>query len=585
MLFQPSMYRLVLHLFTLLLTTGALLACAGTKAGLSEQGPAKEPSIAVAEPMEVDDRLRAYRHMALASLYEGEGEYEKARDHLARAIENDPESAYLNTRMAVLLKALKDYPEAVTYAQRAVALDPGRLESRLVLADLYILLKDDEAAMKEYREALAIDPGQKRVRLILATLFIQKKQYEEAKRELAVLIREDPDLVIAHYYLGRINFEQGNHGEAEKAYRRALQINEAMEHALFDLGTLYQMNKEDAKAADIYRRLLSFYPNNITVRERLIHLYYKLGEEKQAEREMEEIRKKSKPGDPGRQSLGLIYLRHGKLDESIAELDLIVRAWPDDDKSRYYLATAYEEKEDHEKALEHFGQIPEDSEFYANAMIHAAYIFETQGKYDEAVDILEKALAVDKEKIDLYLMLASVFESKKDYDKALEVIDRGLELDEKSEELIFRKGVILDKKGEKEQCLVQMKSILEINPGHADALNYIGYTYAEQGIRLDEAKAMIEKALESKPDSGYIIDSLGWVYFQKGRYDEALKYLEKASSLVPNDPTILEHLGDVYFKKGMYRESLKTYEKSLTLNHPQEEKVRKKIEEVKRLLP
>ena len=108
-----------------------------------------------------------------------------------------------------------------------------------------------------------------------------------------------------------------------------------------------------------------------------------------------------------------------------------------------------------------------------------------------------------------------------------------------------------------------MSSIIEINPNHADALNYIGYTYAEQGIRLDEAMSLIEKALSIKPDSGYIIDSLGWVYFQKGMYDEALKYLEQAASHVPNDPTIMEHLGDVYFKKGMFKKSLEMYEKAL----------------------
>jgi tetratricopeptide (TPR) repeat protein len=89
---------------------------------------------------------------------------------------------------------------------------------------------------------------------------------------------------------------------------------------------------------------------------------------------------------------------------------------------------------------------------------------------------------------------------------------------------------------------------------------------------------MIQKALEVKPDSGYIIDSLGWVYFQKGLYEEALKYLEKAASLVPNDPTILEHLGDVYLKKGMYAKSLEMYEKALTFDHPEENKIKEKIE-------
>jgi tetratricopeptide (TPR) repeat protein len=160
---------------------------------------------------------------------------------------------------------------------------------------------------------------------------------------------------------------------------------------------------------------------------------------------------------------------------------------------------------------------------------------------------LEKAIELDQKKVDLYLMLASVFENKKAYEKALAVLDQGLKKDQKNVELIFRQGVVLDKMGEKTRSLDRMSTIIEIDPNHADALNYIGYTYAEQGIRLDEAMSLIEKALSIKPDSGYIIDSLGWVYFQKGMYDEALKYLEQAAS-VPNIP-IMEHLGDVYLRK------------------------------------
>jgi tetratricopeptide (TPR) repeat protein len=95
---------------------------------------------------------------------------------------------------------------------------------------------------------------------------------------------------------------------------------------------------------------------------------------------------------------------------------------------------------------------------------------------------------------------------------------------------------------------------------------------------------MIQRALKSKPDSGYIIDSLGWVYYQKGLYDEALKYLLEAAKLVPNDPTISEHLGDVYFKKRIYGSALEEYEKALNLNHPQADKVKEKILQLKKLL-
>jgi tetratricopeptide (TPR) repeat protein len=180
-------------------------------------------------------------------------------------------------------------------------------------------------------------------------------------------------------------------------------------------------------------------------------------------------------------------------------------------------------------------------------------------------------------------MLGSLYETKKEYEKGIEVIKKGLEQDGKNIDLMFRLGVILDKNGEKKSCIEQMRRILDIKPDHADALNYIGYTFADQGIKLDEAMDLIQKALKIKPESGYIIDSLGWVYFQKGLYDKALHYLEKASKLTP-DPTIHEHLGDVYFKKKKYKEALDSYQKALSIDHPDQEKIKEKIIEIKKLL-
>ena len=95
---------------------------------------------------------------------------------------------------------------------------------------------------------------------------------------------------------------------------------------------------------------------------------------------------------------------------------------------------------------------------------------------------------------------------------------------------------------------------------------------------------MVQKAAKLRPDSGYIVDSLGWVYFQKGQYDEAVHYLEKAAALTPDDPTINEHLGDAYFKKGMYEESLERYKRALSFDHPEKEKVLEKVKEVERRL-
>ncbi|MBW2169731.1 MAG: tetratricopeptide repeat protein, partial [Deltaproteobacteria bacterium] len=193
-------------------------------------------------------------------------------------------------------------------------------------------------------------------------------------------------------------------------------------------------------------------------------------------------------------------------------------------------------------------------------------------------------ILLENEKIELFLMLATVYETKKDYVNALEIAREGLRREPQNVALIFRFAVILDKSGDKDSCIEQMKRILEINPDHAESLNYIGYTYAEQGIKLDEAMDLIKKALSLKPESGYIIDSLGWVYFQKGLYDEAIHYLEKAAKLTSDDPTINEHLGDAYLKSNKYNKALEHYKKAMSLEHPDKEKLEKKITKVEQLL-
>ena len=111
-----------------------------------------------------------------------------------------------------------------------------------------------------------------------------------------------------------------------------------------------------------------------------------------------------------------------------------------------------------------------------------------------------------------------------------------------------------------------METVLKLDPDNADAINFIGYSYADRGIHLLKAEEMIKKALRLKPGNGYITDSLGWVYFKQNQNDLAIKYLKEASAIIPDDPLIAEHLGDALAKKGMIEEALETYQRALKLN-------------------
>jgi len=143
------------------------------------------------------------------------------------------------------------------------------------------------------------------------------------------------------------------------------------------------------------------------------------------------------------------------------------------------------------------------------------------------------------------------------------LLETGIEIDPDNTELLFELGVLYDKNGQTDDAIEQMQKVIELDSKHADALNYLGYTYADNGIRLEEAEALIRKALEQKPENGYIIDSLGWVYYQKGMYEKAVEYIEKAARLIPDDPIVLEHLGDVYEKLGESQKALDFYQQAL----------------------
>ena len=173
-----------------------------------------------------------------------------------------------------------------------------------------------------------------------------------------------------------------------------------------------------------------------------------------------------------------------------------------------------------------------------------------------------------------------------DLPAAKKVLQEGLEVDPDQAELYFRLGVILEKMGQKRESIQVLKTAIKKDPFHVMALNYLGYTYADRGIHLDEAEDLIKRALKFRPNDGYIIDSLGWVYFKKKRYDEALVEMEKAWKLAPNDPVVGEHLGEVYLKKGLWDKAIKILRRVLEVNPSIKEKeaVLKKIKEAQQKL-
>ena len=131
-----------------------------------------------------------------------------------------------------------------------------------------------------------------------------------------------------------------------------------------------------------------------------------------------------------------------------------------------------------------------------------------------------------------------------------------------------------------------MQKIIRIDPDDANALNYIGYTYADLGIHLDKALNYIRKAARLKPDDGYITDSLGWVYYRMGEFEKAVQFLEKAADLSAHETIISDHLGDAYQKTGQLEKAMEAYERAIANAKDEDqtliEKIKDKIESLKK---
>ena len=252
------------------------------------------------------------------------------------------------------------------------------------------------------------------------------------------------------------------------------------------------------------------------------------------------------------------FVRNRAFD--VAEVYLRNAAYidPKNDKAKLWLAALIQE-ERQDEALEIFRSIPDDSAYAVSARLSESNIFFDRDEDATAMKVLEKANR-DYNSFTTREALGRARLIRENYKDALPIYDALVnsmseeELKANTQPLYFR-AISYEREDQWDKAVIDFQKVLEINPEDADALNYLGYTWVDRGENLTEAFEMIEKAVELDPESGAIVDSLGWAHYKLGHYSEARKNLEKAAELTPNSATIIDHLGDVYWKLGRFREA------------------------------
>ncbi|MEM7520886.1 MAG: tetratricopeptide repeat protein [Pseudomonadota bacterium] len=236
-----------------------------------------------------------------------------------------------------------------------------------------------------------------------------------------------------------------------------------------------------------------------------------------------------------------------------------------------------------------YKQVPADNPAFHVAELGRAGALRAADKEAQAVEVLEQLARTHGDLAVVHSTLGDVLRGAESYGPAIEAYDRALGLAAENAPvrwvLYYSRGIAHERSGNELEMEADFRAALALRPEQPQVLNYLGYSMVEQKRNLDEALDMIERAVAASPDSGYIVDSLGWVLYRLGRYEEAVVHMERAVELLPADPVVNDHLGDVYWAVGRAREAEFQWRRALSFldnedasPDVQPERIRRKLE-------
>jgi tetratricopeptide (TPR) repeat protein len=552
----------------LILIVGTGAACAGSYR--TGAGYAGDPGIAPT----------AYEHYIRGRIAADRGDHDTALAELRMAAAAAPDEVEPRVAVGEELLSAGRFDAALTEAGVAVREWPRDPAPWRLLGRVRAAATDVAGAAQAFERAVQLDATDETSWLMLAAAFRQLHDESSAVGTYRRLIAALPESAEGHFRLGRA-LVAVDLAEAVDELRRAIELDAGHIDARVTLAELYRRRGQTGEAEQALREAFDRSGDDATVGERLYRLLLEGGDRKAA---AAVLRRLDADWRDGRVRVRLAYflLQLHEADDALRIARDVLARDAGEHTAHVIAARALGQLGRRAEAVAACLAVPAAADAYAEARALAAELHGRMGTPQDGLTLLGEALAARPDDPLVLAAAATLHEQLGGFDQARRLLDAALARTPADETLAYARAALEDRAADPDRAVAVMQGFLERNRDSVVALNFIGFSYAERGIELDTAERLLRHALELRPDDGFVLDSLGWLFLRRGRLDQARDALERADRLAPFEPEILFHLGELYLGRGQDQRARDTFRQALALDPTG--KVRTRLEERVRTL-
>jgi tetratricopeptide (TPR) repeat protein len=497
-----------------------------------------------------DTQAEAYASYMYGLLLADEGRQKEAIGYFQMASQLDSGSPEILDQLMRGYMAEGKSTEAEQTAEKILKLSPQWTDAHVVLGQIYLETERPIEAVNHLEIALELAPERTNIIFLLADGLEKMGDFERAIESLEELSESEDHQAISHYYIARLRLRSGELQPAVDSLVKAIALNPSFLKGVGELGGQLENRGKNEEAIELYETYLEKDPDKIAVREFLARALIREKRYDEARHQAGMVLEATPENTGAMLLMGLAEAHDGEPEKALEIFTKVRQVAPDNFDMVLQIGILQRQLEMHEASIATLMDAariaPDRYEPHLNLSVN----HDISGDLDKAVDSAQTALVLAPDHINIRTYLAQLLMKKDRLEEAMEILRQGLTMTPEDTSLLYQLAIVQDRRGQFDKAVEVLLQIIKIDSNHYDALNYLGYSWAERGINLERSLDLVKKALEIKPDAAYIIDSLGWVYYQMERYEEALEHLLKAGKEMEGDPTVLEHIGDTYDKLG-----------------------------------